>query len=192
MSEIANAVNSVRRCPECGSVNLGCGDVAGGGVNRFFAMCADCKAMSTKRSPSMKAAADADYDAVMSGKAGTWVPPPDGAKMETGDVKKPSVGLLALDGVQFPVAETRSPFRSVEEQARLENGEPIIKMFRCDGCGKNEQGSEVAGGTREDPENYYAVPGGWFLCHPSAQLFCSLLCVRDDKNKKFTTSNVTP
>lgn len=179
--------DGVRRCPvpECRSTKLGCGEIPGGGANRFFAMCTECKCMSTKRSRSMVAAADADAEVMLGpGGEGIWLPSPTGVQLEQGDEKKPSVGNLVLDAV-VGVKPSASPFRPVDEQERLARGEPVLKMFRCDGCQREAPGTETADNpkTRADPavaESYFTIPSGWAFRWPSLRLFCSHACVKED------------
>lgn len=141
--------------------------------------------MSTKRSPSMVAAADADAEVMFGpGAEGTWLPSPTGVKLEQGDEKKPSVGNLVLDAV-VGMKPTESPFRPVDEQARLEKGGSVLKVFRCDGCGREGMGAEMAdvAKTRADPkvaEPIFSLPQGWWIRHPSARLYCSKSCIDDE------------
>jgi len=182
---------AAERCPDCGSRKIGVSEIAGGGANRFALICSSCRwtvgaAASVEKAYEDNAAWLIRWDnGYRSRTPGKKVD--ETIKMVSGELSPPNVGAITLQAVaKLYNGESRdigAPFRPQEEADRYVKGEPVSKQYVCEGCHHTQQGVEVTGPTGRAQDGYFAMPAGWFLQHPSARLFCSMLCVNTDKLK---------
>lgn len=177
-----------QKCPECGSTKVGVSELPSGGENRYGLICSECRWICGKCS-SREDAYNQHGDVLLNWDKGVRVDKPgehldDIVRMVQGEKMKPSVGVATMEDLLGPrVKDVGAQFRTKEEQERYETGGVVPKVYKCEACKSTQQGAEVIGGTPECRENYYAAPAGWFLQHPSARLFCSMLCVKNDKDR---------
>jgi hypothetical protein len=169
-----------QKCPDCGSLKVGVGEMSG----YFGLVCGDCRWTVGKESTKQEAY-DNNADVLLRWDHGYRLDEPakrveETIRMVNGEKQKPNVGALTLQAVAKSyggdVRDVGSPFRTEEEQKRLEDGQPVAKQYVCENCKSTQQGAEVS-------RFYYAMPAGWYLQHPSARLFCSLVCVKEDKER---------
>lgn len=167
---------SGERCPACGSDAVGVGETFGDGPLRFRPVCGDCRETTSQAWGSIQEAFDANHEWFHGG-AAAGIKVDDTLRMVSGEKRAPSVGELRLDGIAASAgAEVRTDvFRDETESARYEAGQPVVKLYICEGCRSQQGGAEIKGG-------FYAAPAGWYLQHPSARLFCSVECVNRERN----------
>ena len=169
-----------QKCPDCGSLKVGVSELQG----YFGLVCADCR-WTIGKDATKQEAYENNVDFLLRWDAGyrtnTGQRVEETIRMVSGEKQKPNVGALTLQSVVKAYGgdarDVGSPFRTKADQDRLEAGQPVEKVYVCEGCKCTQQGAEVAGA-------YYAMAAGWYLQHPTARLFCSLVCVKADKEKR--------
>lgn len=169
------------KCPACGGESVGIAEVFGAGALRFAPICADCRWTTEGRWTSIQEAFDSNRDVFkkwdsgerMEGKVTRF---DDTLAMVSGAKRSTSVGELRLEGIAEATGAgvKRDLFRDATEQARFDTGQPVVKTYICDGCRAQQGGAEIKG-------DFYAMPAGWYLQHPSARLYCSSACVEKSR-----------